>query len=179
MISDKPYRMKPPCRRAFTLVELVTSMVIGIVLIFAMGFVLFDNQRSWTTVYAEAHGDVAIDTFVAQTVFENVVRKASKKRAWLDVDGQMLQLYYYAETTSTQPNRYAHFYVADNSLLVANGELAPGTFSIAGEMAVSPLCGNVQDVQFALAGTSVQMTLHLSDGSNDRVVTFSAIRHRP
>ena len=179
MMKEKYDTTRCHLRKAFTLVELVTTMAVSLVLVLVIGFVLFDSQRSWTTAYAQANGNVAVDAFVAQTVFENTVRKASKTRAWLDADRKMLELYYYAEPTSAEPDQSAHFYLANNNLFLMRGKLTPGTLSTAETLSALCICSNVTDVQFALAGTSVQMTLQLSNEYAYRVITCSAVRHRP
>lgn len=166
-------------RAGFTLVELVTTMAAGMAIVLAMGFIMFDNQRYWNAAYGRANGDPAIDRFVAQTVFDSVVRKSSKQYAWIDSDAQTLRLFYYDDTPTPAPTQYAQFDVKNDTLVVTYGTLKPGTYTPNGSLSEVRLCDSVKDIHFALAGTDVLMTLTLADQPNDRVVTCSAVRYCP
>ena len=174
---DGYLRERSRCK-AFTLAELVVTLAIGVLVIFTMGRLLYNSQRMWHTMYRRVQGEAAIDTFVAQTVFESTVRRASKRYCWLDPEGQALRLYYYADDTSSTPDRYADFHVANGTLLVRHGDLTFGRWGTR-YSPVDRLVDNVKSVLFSVSGTSVQMTLELADTSESRLVSCSAVRHCP
>ena len=61
-------------RPGFTLVELMITMVIMVIVISAIGVVLFDSQRGWNFMYNRLYSDVVADSYVARKKFDAVMR---------------------------------------------------------------------------------------------------------
>jgi len=163
-------------RRGFTLIELIMAIVIAPIVVGAMGILLISSQRGWNRMYTQVHGDLVTDGYFARRVFDSVVRKSSTQDYHLS-DGQ-LEVYYYSNPYSSATlDRYSRFYVtARNELRVDYGELDtdgnPATISH-----TTTLARNVDSVDFSTAGSSLQMTLRLDDGTDSVTVVTSSIRH--
>ena len=158
--------------RGFTIIELIIVIAIMVIVILTIGMTLVDGQRSWSILYDRIYSDVVTDGYVARKKFDAVIRRASGERLLLDDAGSWIEVYYYADDTSTVVDRYARFYVADDALNVEYGQLSPKT-----TLSVETVCGNVSSCVFKQAGKSVQMILKLDDGEQDNTIVCSAVLH--
>jgi hypothetical protein len=151
---------------------LIIAIAIIIIVVLAIGMVLVDGQRGWSTQYDRIYSDVVTDGYVARKKFDAVIRRASGERLLLDDAGSWIEVYYYADDTSTVVDRYARFYVANDTLNVEYGQLSPKT-----TLSVETVCGNVSSCVFKQAGKSVQMILKLDNGDQDNTIVCSAVTH--
>ncbi len=164
---------KATTQHAFTLVEVLLTIIIVIIPILVVGIILADSHRSWNTMYNHINSDVAKDTYVAVNTFDAVVRRASGvDGVFLDDAGDWVEVYYYQDGDSAVVDRYAFFYVASGDLLIEYGQMNPKT-----ELFTRTICENVSDCVFKQAGQSLQMILTLDDGTQTNSVVTSAIMH--
>lgn len=160
-------------RGGFTLVELVLAMVLALIVISSTGIILVDSQRGWHRMYNKIYADVVTDSYVARATFDSVVRKASGENYLLSETGNWVEVYYYADASSTSLDRYALFYYEyDGQLNVEYGSLDPRQ-----TLDVQTICDNVTNCTFGGSGRSVQMVLTLDDGSQSATVVTSAVMH--
>ena len=168
-------KRKPTIKAGFTTVELMVSMLISVLVIAGIGIVMADSQRGWNTMYDKTYSDVMTDSYVARKSFDAVIRNASRKNYLLDVNGNWLEVYYYADANSTDLDRYARFsYDPDSGdqLNLERGILDPKQ-----TLTTSTICKNVSNCIFKLDGRSAQMVLTLDDGSQNITVASSAFMH--
>lgn len=165
-------RKRPGIRNGFTLVELMITSVIMVIVGLAIGVVIVDGQIGWNTMYERINSDVVTDGYVVRKKFDTVMRNASRNRFVLADDGSWIEVYYYADASSTVVDRYARFYVADSDLKLEYGQLEPSEV-----IGSETLCENVSECTFKQAGTSVQMTLTLDDGIRTNTIVTSAVAH--
>lgn len=161
--------------RGLTLIELMAGTVMSTIVMFSIGVVLVDSQRSWDRMYNRVYDGLVTDGYTARKAFDAAVRKSSIKRARLGDDE--VEVYYYDDPeTSTRLDRYARFYVTDRKLMVDHGELdADGNPQ--GTPSTVTLARNVEAVNFSVTGVCVQMTLSLDNGSESVTVMASPVRH--
>ena len=165
-------KKKLTVRRGFTLIELAVTVVISTIVIIGIGVVLADSQRSWNKMYNRVYSDVATDGYVARKMFDAVIRKASREKLLVDEDGNWLEVYYYADGSSTVIDRYARFYETGGQLNIEYGKLDPREI-----LTTQTVCENVSDCVFKGAGRSAQMILTLDNGSQTVTVASSAVMH--
>jgi prepilin-type N-terminal cleavage/methylation domain-containing protein len=159
-------------RRGFTLVEVVISTVLAGIVVFSVGVVLVDGPRGWRVMYDRINSDVVTDGHVATKMFEAVVRKADGENFLVDDNGNWIEVYYYEDEGSVVADRYVRFYEADGELNVEYGKLCPKQ-----TLSVQPVCGNVSDCVFRVAGRSAQMILTLDDGTQANTVVACGVMH--
>lgn len=164
-------------KRAFTLVELMVTIVLSTIVILGMGVILVDNQKGWSMMYDRTFSDVVTDAYIARDVFVKVVRKSSMKVSAIGSAGEFIQVYYYQDPTISIPDRYAKFYVSSGSLLVDYGDLEPGTWNTLSLLSTMTLARNVDSVKFDVTGTSVRMILSLNNNKEAMTTVCSAVRH--
>jgi hypothetical protein len=165
-------KKKPISRRGFSIIEIVVAAAASIIVIIALGTVLAEGQRSWNRMYDRTFSDVVTDSYVARNRFDAVIRKASRERLLLDDAGSWIEVYYYADDSSTAVDRYARFYVAGGDLNVEYGKLDPTE-----TLSTQTVCSNVSSCVFKATGRSVQMILILDNGSQTATITSSAVMH--
>ncbi len=158
--------------RGFTLIELIIAMAITIIVVLAIGVALVDGQRGWNIQYDRIYSDVVTDGYVARRKFDAVMRRASRDKLLFDDAGGWVEVYYYANDTSTVVDRYARFYVANGNLNVEYGQLDPTA-----TLSVETVCGNVSGCTFEQLGRSIQMILKLDNGTQTNTVISSAETH--
>lgn len=161
---------KPRASQGFTIVELVITATIMSIIALAIGVVIVDSQSSWNVMYDRVNGDVVTDGYVARKKFDAVVRQASKEKVVLGDSGGSVEVYYYADGSSSVVDRYARFYTSDGDLNFEYGQLDPRA-----TLGVETVCGNVSACTFRQAGRSVQMILALNDGKQTNTVVSSAM----
>lgn len=163
-------RKRPRAPRGFTLVELVITAAIMSIVALAIGVVIVDGQSSWNVMYNRVNSDVVTDGYVARKKFDAVMRKASRERLVVDASGGSVEVYYYADDSSTVPDRYARFYTADGDLNLEYGQLNPRV-----TLGVETVCKNVSACTFKQVGRSAQMILTLNKGTQTNTVVSSAV----
>lgn len=164
-------------KRAFTLTELIATMVMAVIVTLSTGLVLFDSQRGWHRMYDRVYSDVVTDGYVAGGAFSSTVRRSSIKRHRLGETGDFVELYYYQDADSTELDGYARFYTSGGQLVVGHGELDKDTAEPLPASNTVTLASNVKTANFSVTGASVQMVLRLDNGSEAMTVTCSAVRH--
>jgi len=158
--------------RGFTLVELMITMVIMSVVGLAIGAVIVDGQSSWNTMYNSINSDVVTDGYVAIKKFDVVMRNASREKILVGDAGNWIEVYYYADDSSTVVDRYARFYVTEGDLNLEYGQLEPRV-----TLGVDTVCGNVTACTFRNVGQSTQMILTLDNGTQANTIVSSAVTH--
>ncbi len=158
--------------RGLTLIEMIFAIAIMVIVVLAIGIALVDGQRGWNIQYDRIYSDVVTDGYVARRKFDVVLRRASRDKLLLDDAGSWVEVYYYADDTSTVVDRYARFYVADGNLNVEYGQLDPKV-----TLSVETVCGNVSGCTFEQLGRSIQMILKLDNGTQTNTVISSAVTH--
>lgn len=156
----------------FTIVELIIAALVLVVVGFAIGAVVVNAQSGWNVMYDKMNSDVITDGYVARKKFDNVMRSASSQRYVLDGAGDWVEVYYYADDSSTVLDRYARFYESDGSLNLEYGQLDPRA-----TLDVETVCKNVSDCTFKQVGRSVQMTLTLDNKTQANTIVSSAVTH--
>ena len=168
--SSELLSLRKTSSRGFTLIELIIAMAITIIVVLAIGIALVDGQRGWNIQYERIYSDVVTDGYVARRKFDAVMRTASRDKFLLDDAGGWVEVYYYADDTSTVVDRYARFYTADGNLNVEYGQLDPKE-----TLSVETVCGNVSGCTFEQLGRSIQMILKLDNGKQTNTVISSAV----
>ena len=166
-------KRKLTAQRGFTIVELVLAIVLAAMVMFGIGVVVVDSQRGWHRMYDRIYSDVVTDSYVARKTFDRVIRKASGERFLLDDAGDWIEVYYYADSNSTDVDRYARFYYeGDGQLNVEYGRLDPRE-----TLSIHTVCGNVSNCVFKGVGCSAQMILTLDNGLQTATVISSSVMH--
>ena len=168
--------------KGITLVELVTAMVMTSIVIFSIGILLADSQRSWQQMYNRVNADIVTDGYAARKTFDSVVRKSSQSRFQLAGDGSWVEVYYYEAGSTGVPNRYAQFYCdgiesLNGQLKVEYGRWDPSATNPKEPVNIQTICSNVSSCVFKTSGQSIQMILSLDDGEQALTVTSSSILH--
>jgi hypothetical protein len=156
--------------RGFTIIELLIATAVMVIVVLAIGIALVDGQRGWSIQYDRIYSEVVTDGYVARRKFDAVTRTASRDRFLLDVAGSWVEVYYYADDTSTVVDRYARFYTANGDLNVEYGQLDPTV-----TLSVETVCGNVSACTFKQLGRSIQMILKLDNGTQTNTIISSAV----
>ena len=154
----------------FTIIELLIATAIMVIVLLAIGVALVDGQRGWSIQYDRIYSEVVTDGYVARRKFDAVTRTASRDRFLLDDAGSWVEVYYYADDTSTVVDRYARFYTANGDLNVEYGQLNPTV-----TLSTETICGNVSACTFEQLGRSIQMILKLDNGKQTNTIISSAV----
>ena len=171
-MGTRTVRKRAGIRSGFTLIELTITLVIMVIVGLAIGVVIVDGQIGWNTMYDHINSDVVTDGDVAGKTFDRVIRNASRSKFLPASDGSWIEVYYYADASSTTTDRYARFYVTNGELKVEYGQLGPRE-----TISTETLCRNVSYCSFEQAGNSIQMTLTLDDGIRTNTIVTSAVAH--
>jgi hypothetical protein len=178
-LAKKNYRSK-----GFTIIELTMTIAISIIVVLSVGIVLVDNQRGWHRMYNRTYSDIITDGYVARKMFDAMVRKAHREMCLLDVAGSWIEVYLYANDSSTAVDRYARFYYqpageneAKGHLKLQYGNWNPGSASPRNVVSTQRICSNVTSCVFKRAGRSASMILTLDNGSQTITVTSSSVMH--
>ena len=126
-------RKRPSAPRGFTLVELVITAAIVSIIALAIGVVIVDSQSSWNTMYDRANSDVVTDGYIVRKKFDAVMRNASREKLVLGDAGGSVEVYYYADDSSTVVDRYARFYTADGDLNTQVRPIGPASDTECGD----------------------------------------------
>ena len=158
--------------KGFTIVEMMIAMVVMVIASFAIGAVIVDGQNGWSTMYDNIHSDVVTDGYVARKKFDTVMRKASREKIFVGDEGSSVEVYYYANDTSTVVDRYVRFFEANGDLNLEYGQLDPKV-----TLSIETICGDVSNCIFKQVGRSTQMILTLDDGTHKNTIVSSAVTH--
>jgi hypothetical protein len=162
----------------FTLVELILGVLTSLIIILTVGIVLADSHKGWHTMYDRTYGDITTGGYVAKSAFDMVIRKSSisAKMPVVGSTGEYIEVYYYASSSSTTPDRYARFYKKGDSLYVDYGPLDKSGLSLNAKNTVE-LAKAVKSVHFSGIGTYIQIVLTLGDDSRTLLGTCATNRH--
>lgn len=108
--------------KAFTLVELMVTILAVVVLIIGISAMLAQGHLGYRRLYNRVNSEVVRNAHEARRTFERIVRKSSIERHDPDdpdssIPTNELCVYYYSDPLAplTVPDRYARFYLADNA----------------------------------------------------------------
>lgn len=156
----------------FTIAELMIAILVSVIVVGAIAVVLVDGMRGWNRMYSHVYADVVTDSHVARKMFEAEIRKASRERLLVGADGNWLEVYQYADSSSTEPDRYVRFYTSDGDLNAEYGIVEPRE-----TLRVQTVCSNLTGCAFLGQGCSAQMLLTLADASQTVTSVASAVMH--
>jgi Tfp pilus assembly protein PilV len=166
-------KRKLTVRTGFTVIELMVATVLAVIIVTGLGLILADSQRGWTNMYNRIYSDIVTDGYAARKRFDSVIRGASWEKYFVAADGTWIEVYYYADGTSTVLDRYARFFLGNGGTLnIEYGQLDPRTTT-----GVETICGNVTSCVFKADGRSAQMILMLDNGSQASTVVSSSVMH--
>ena len=173
-------------RRGFTLIELMVTSVMAVIIILAVGIALAGNIRGWQTTYDRVYSDVVTDSYAARRAFDATIRKACRYRVSIGDSGKELTVYFFADDSSTYPDRYAWFHVAvaDGRLLREEGSVDAAGNKTGVVLSTMTVASNVKPggCVFKWHGDrAIQMILTLvnnEQGQKSTIVT-SAVLHNP
>lgn len=108
---------------AFTLVELMVTILAVVVLIIGISTMLAHGHLGYRRLYRRVNSEIVRNAHEARRTFERIVRKSSAERHDPDdpensLPTNELCVYYYSDPLNpllTVPNRYARFYLQNNS----------------------------------------------------------------
>ena len=165
-------KKKLTTQRGFTIVELMTAVLVASIVIFGIAIILVDSQRGWNNMYNRIYSDVVTDGYVARRTFDVTMRRASREKFLVDGAGSWIEVYYYAGSGSTSVDRYARFFVSGSQLNIEYGKLNPRE-----TLSIQTISENVSSCVFRDSGRSAQMILTLDNGSQTATVVSSAVMH--
>ena len=184
-------------KRAFTLIELMVTIVAAIVLIIGISAMIAQGHRGYNRLYKRVTSEVVRNAYEARVVFDAIVRKSSIKRCDFSNGNNTVYLYYFSnpqDLTIEDPDRYARFYLSGTDLMLDHGEVTGGFETPQpGLPSLSPtgtkvLARNLTVPEagiFSMQGAAVRMVLTLDNNSDTinkietlkMTVTTTAIRH--
>lgn len=157
---------------AFTLIELVITVLLASLIMLGLGIMMYDNQLGWNKMYNRLYSDIATDGLITQKAFDAVVRKSSRNNFNIDPAGQWVELAYYSDTAVSTIDRYARFYKSGSDLYIEEGTTDPRA-----AIDTWKICSSVSTCRFLNSGDSVQMFMTLDDGSEQVEVLSTAVMH--
>ena len=137
--------MKKKRTLGFTIIELMIALITGSIVIFAAGMMLFASHRSWKSVWDKVN--MQRDASYALQQISQITK--SGKFAELENDDTAVKIY--------RQNDWIRFYF-DN----VNGHLK---CEYEGEAPQNCIEGNVLDLLFDIAGSTIMIDLTLQNGS--------------
>ncbi len=158
-------------RQGVTLIELMITISIAWIVLFAVGVYIVDMQRGYGRMYGRVHGNLVRDAYVARRAFDGVVRKSARNYT-VDPEGQWLTMDYWEDDEQELPDCTATFYREGTQLVL-------GT-DLAGSVTTETLANNVIGCEFCMTGPSAQMILKLDDPDDNRGpvrIVSSAVQH--
>lgn len=165
-------RNGPDGGRGFTLVEMLTTVVVMVIVGLAIGVVIVDGQTSWNVMYERANSDAMTQGYAGRKKLDAAIRGASNQRFVIAKDGSWMEAYTYASSESTQVDRYWRFYVSGGSLIAEYGQVEPRE-----TLNVETVCENVSACTFRQNGRAIQMALTLDDGVKTNTIVSSVYAH--
>lgn len=171
-------------RQGFTLIELMVTIFLATVVLFAIGVVLADSHRGWWHMWERENEGIVPNAYVARKTYDRLVRQATIRRQLIDGDASKvigntsLTVYYYsAPLTALELDKYATFRLAGSTLVVDHGDLRPGTWQPQGTPGTMVLAEDVEAVEFTVQGTAIRMELTLETTRQTMTVTTCAYRY--
>ena len=159
------------------------TLILASIMILALGTVLVDNQKGWLKMFSRSFSDVVTHAYVTQNTFSTIVRKSSIAVYEIELSADETQIisvevYYYSDTSTTDLDRYARFYMSGTTLSVDEGVIDTTVLPWVKETPVtSVLAQDVASGYFDINGSSIQVVLNLDNGKEDMKVITSAVRH--
>lgn len=165
-------------KKGFSLIELIAAVAAATVLIVCLSISLVNAHKGYSDTYTKVYGDLATDSFVNTKLFDSVIRKSSLsiKEPQVGDDSDSLDVFCYENVSSSEPDKYASFYMDDNELKIDYGGLDGNGNKLAADN-TQTIAKNVEDIKFEVAGSSVKMILTLDDGRQQMTVVCSGVRH--
>lgn len=174
-------------RRAFTLVELMVTIVAALVVILGAVGIIAGGHKGYRRLWNRENRGVVPEAYVARRTFDRIVRKSIIER--YDPSGDLvsgsnvLYVYYYDAPTTpellalVEPNKYAKFYLNGTELWLDRGNVGAGTFNIpipenpillstTSSMALANDVTAPGSGIFSVQGNSMRMVLILDSESN-------------
>ncbi|MCF7955366.1 MAG: prepilin-type N-terminal cleavage/methylation domain-containing protein [Phycisphaerae bacterium] len=158
-------------KSAFTLIELMVTLLISAIIISAVGVMVSDSSGWFSDSYEKIYSQPAVESLLARKTFEAVIRQSSDIGLEISPDGSSAEIYYYSSPANPLDS-YARFYVTGTDLILEKGSISPSATT-----STETVCRNVSQCTFKAAGSSVQMILILDDGKNKQGSVTSAILH--
>ncbi|MHC4559561.1 MAG: prepilin-type N-terminal cleavage/methylation domain-containing protein [Planctomycetota bacterium] len=173
-------------RRAFTLVELMVTILAAMILFAGISVMLVHGHLGYHRLFKRVNSQVVRNAYEARRTFDRAVRKSSIRRCDpMNADYEFLAeqneayVYYFSnpqDMTIEDPDRYARFYLEGSQLKLERGDVGLGTFDTPppGLPSRSPTSTIIlaHDVLapesgiFSVQGASVRMVLLLDDETN-------------
>ena len=188
-------------RTGVTLIELIITVIAGVILLLGMTGILASGIKNYKTMYERVTSEVIRNAYEARSIFDTIVRKSSIRRCDLsspreDAYDQMI-VYYYSDPNNfniIETDKCAWFYREGSDLILVRGDV---TFSNnVPEYNWGPPVAIAHYVSFAAGvpgifsydGHSVQMVLTLDNENPPNTpdnklktmimtVTSTALRH--
>ncbi len=161
-------------RAAFTITELVTTMLVVVIIVSALGVALVGGVRGWQVAYNRTYSDVVTGGYIARKTFDTLVRRASRQYSDVDDAGRWLEVYHFEGGGSTPViDSYVRLYLDGAELKLEYGSLIPERKALG----TKTVCTNVSSCFFKTDFRSAQMILELDNGLQRATVTSSAVMH--
>ncbi len=166
-------------QKGFTMIEVIASMAVMSVVILAISSVITDSNALWGRLHNSVYGVMPQDIIRTQRAFNKTCRKATLRVMFLSEDKETMCLYYFSDHINPPywPDRYAMFYLDGTDLKVEHGTLQFATINQNQELYTETLCRDVQSLQFASQGLSVQICMTVNNGSREKTFTWASVRH--
>ncbi|MBN2020686.1 MAG: hypothetical protein JW749_10745 [Sedimentisphaerales bacterium] len=174
-IIQKNRKKRTQSNKGLSTIELILASIIGVTALLGVGIALSDSHRGFTQMYKRIYSDVVTDGHVAKRMFDSMVRKSNCYQPVLDADAQGVEVRYYADSNSLEPDQYSYFYYQDGNLYVEYGRILSG--GIQETLDNRTACRNVTACTFKQTGRSLQMILTLNNGSQELTTVTSAVMH--
>lgn len=127
---------KYKARTAFTLVELMVTVLAAIVLIIGVSAILAQGHLGYRRLFNRVNSEVVRNAYEARMTFDRIVRKSSAERCdprsadyeFLSEENQVY-VYYFSnpnDMTIVDPDRYARFYLSGTDLRLEQGRVTGG-----------------------------------------------------
>ena len=171
ILNGKTMKKTNKNQSGFTLLELMTAVIISLIVFLAVWFILADGSGWFSSNYSRINSQPAAESLTARKAFESIVRKASSQGHLVSYDGRFFEVNYYSSVSSSLDS-YAQFYINGNDLMFEKGTLNPKT-----SVSSQKLCENVSSCVFKVKDNCAQMILKLDDGKNRHGVLTSAVMH--
>jgi prepilin-type N-terminal cleavage/methylation domain-containing protein len=156
---------------AFTLIELMVTLLISTIIVSAVGIMVADSSGWFSDSYAKIHSQPAVESLLARKTFERIIRQSSDMGLQVSPDGSSAEINYFSSPAAPLDS-YVQFYIIGSDLILEKGSISPRTTT-----STKTICQNVSQCTFKIAGSAVQMILILDDGKYKQGSVTSAIPH--
>ena len=182
-VSDFEFRISNFRHRrpGFTLVEMMTAMLAGSIIVLGVVSVMASNQKEYNQTFQRVNGETVRAAQQARAVFDTIVRKSTIRSYRLGSANEYVEVFWYASPTVLALNRYTRFYLSGTDLVAETGQLTPGTFDHAlnNNPGAQVLAHHVrpETCKFTQFGSTISMALVIDDGRLDLPLVTTATRH--